>query len=288
VSPPLADRRHAARPPLADRLHAARVIAGRDLLGLAASPGPYAALTLAMLATLVIVRGHLDALARGQLLILADAFTLPYFVAATVAMLFLALSSAATVARERDHGTLETLFYGPVDAPSYVLAKHAAQVGAFALMGLAAAGLLLGYAGLTGLRIGGTFPLALLLSLASAAAVAALGVALSTLTRSVRSAFGLFVLVTALLLAVRLGADLLAGTPVDNNQSPLLFARDLFVALDALAARLSPFALFQDGVDAAVRGDPAGYLSALAVACVHCLALLWAAVRLLERRGVRR
>jgi ABC-type Na+ efflux pump permease subunit len=272
----------------AARLHVARVIATRDLLSLAASAGPYAALAIGMLAAYVIVRGHLDTVARSQLLLLADAFTLPYFIAATVAMLFLALSSAATVARERDQGTLETLFHGPVDVPSYLLAKHAAQVGAFAAMGLAAGGLLLAYAGMTGLRVGGTFPLALLLSLAAAAAVAALGLFLSTLTGSVRAAFGLFALVTAVLLTVRLGADLLGDVRVANNQSPLLFARDLFVALDVLAARLSPFALFQDGVDAAVRGDTPGYLTALVVACLHSLVLLWAAVRLLEARGVRR
>jgi len=270
-----------------DRLHAARTIAARDLLGLAASPAPYVVLALGMLATLVILRGHLDVVARGQILLLADAFTLPYFITATIAMLFLAISSATAVARERDQGTLETLFHGPVDAPSYLAGKELAQVGAFAAIGLAAALLLVAYGGLTGFRVTGVLALAVLLSIPAAGAVVALGLFLSTATGSVRAALALLVAVTALLLATRVAADLLGGIVVANNQSPLLFARDLFLILDAIAARLSPFSLFQDGVDAASRGEYVGYLTAMGVAMLHVVALMWAAIRLLDARGLR-
>jgi ABC-type transport system involved in multi-copper enzyme maturation permease subunit len=269
------------------RLHAARTIAARDLLGLATSPGPYVVLAIGMLATFVILRGHIDAVVRGQIILLADAFTLPYFITATIAMLFLAIASATAVARERDQGTLETLFHGPVDAPSYLAGKQLAQVGAFAAVALSAALLLVAYAGVTGFRVTGMLALAVLLSIPAAGAVVALGLFLSTATGSVRAAVTLLVAVTALLLAIRVAADLLGGIVVANNQSPLLFARDLFVVLDAIAARLSPFALFQDGVDAASRGEYVGYVMALGIALVHVAALMWAAIRLLEARGVR-
>jgi ABC-type transport system involved in multi-copper enzyme maturation permease subunit len=270
------------------RLHAVSVVQRRDLIGMLFAPGIYVAVAVGMVGALVIVRGHLDAIARNRVLVLSDAFSLPFFVAATIGMLFLALVSVATVAREREAGTLETLFYGPVDHWAYLLAKHAAQVAAFGLISVASAALLLSYAGLSGLRLGWEFVPEVLLSLFTAAAVAAFGLFFSTLTRSARGALALFFAVAALFLSIHLGAELLSGVPVTNNFSPLLFVRELFIGLDAVVSYVSPFALFQKGVDAVVRGSALEYLGVLALSCVQCAVLLTAAVGLLERRGVRR
>jgi ABC-type multidrug transport system ATPase subunit/ABC-type transport system involved in multi-copper enzyme maturation permease subunit len=264
------------------------VLGRRDLLGILYGPGPYAVVALGALAALPIVAGYLDAVERNHILVLADAFTLPFFVAATLAMLFLALASIATIARERDHGTLEVLFYGPVDAVSYVLAKHLALVLAYLPMGLALAALFLAYAGMTGLRLPSAFGWELLLSLCTATAVTALGICLSTVVRSIRAGIALFAAVVGLFLAIRFGSELLSGVQVTNNVSPLLFLRDLAVRLDVVAGYVSPFSVFQSGVDAAVRADWGRYLAAILLSCLQSAALLEASVRLLRWRGVRR
>jgi ABC-type transport system involved in multi-copper enzyme maturation permease subunit len=241
-----------------------------------------------MAAALLVVRNYLDAVARERLLILADAFTLPFYVAALVVMLFLALASAATIAREKDQGTLEVLFYGPVDHWAYVLAKHLAQLLGYVAASLALAALLLSYAAISGLRLAGAFPFALLLSVAVAAAVAAAGICCSALTRSVRAAITLLLAVAALLTAVRLGATLVSGIALTNNASPLLFLRDLLIGVDRVVAYISPVAVFEQGIDAAVRGDALGYAGWLLLAGLHALLLLTASVVALQRRGVRR
>jgi ABC-2 type transport system ATP-binding protein len=273
---------------LSARWHAIRVIGGRDVLGMLYGPGVYVVVALGMLATLPIVAGYLDAVQRNGLLILADAFTLPFFVAATIAMLFLALASVTSIARERDQGTLEVLFYGPVDRASYVLAKHLAQVAAYLPVGLGLAALFAAYAGMTGLRLPAAFGLELLLTVFTAAAVAALGVCLSTLVRGARAGIALLGALTGLFLAIRIGSELLSGIQVTNNYSPLLFLRSLVLTLDLLLGYISPFSVFQDGVDALVRSDPGGYLAAILLATAQCVVLVATAVRLLGRRSVRR
>ena len=270
------------------RLHAIETLARRELIALLTSLGPYVTMSLGMLVTTVVVRGHLDALVRNNILVVADAFSLPFFVAATLAMLFLALSSAAMVAREREQGTLETLFYGPVDPTTYVLAKHLAHLAVYLPMALLIGLLFTSVAVMTGLHLNGSFALELLLSVATTAAVVALGLLLSTLTRSVRTAFALFAALTTLFLAVRFGSELLSGVRVANNYSPLLFARDGAIWLDRLLGLVSPFTALENGVDAVVRGDPLAYVGALTLSLVHCAVLLAAAVRVLQRRGVRR
>ena len=251
-------------------------------------PGIYLVVAVGMLATLPVIAGYLDAVERNRVLILADAFTLPFFVAATIAMLFLALASVATVARERDQGTLEVLFYGPVDLRSYVIAKHLAHLLAYLPIGLGLAALMLAYAGMSGLRMPRAFGLELLLSVFTAAAVAALGVCLSTLARSVRTGIALLGALTAVFLAIRVGSELLSTITVSNNVSPLLLLRNVVLALDAVAGYVSPFGLFQSGVDGLVRQDLVAYLSAILLSCLQCAVLLIVSVRLLARRGVRR
>jgi ABC-type transport system involved in multi-copper enzyme maturation permease subunit len=268
--------------------HTIWVIARRDLLSMLYGPGIYLVVALGMLATLPALAGYLDAVDRNRMLILADAYTLPFFVAATIGMLFLALASVATVARERDQGTLEVLFYGPVDVRAYVLAKHLAHVLAYLPIVLGLAALMLAYAGMTGLRLPQAFVLELLLSAFTAAAVAALGVCLSTLARSVRTGIALLGALTAVFLAVRVGSELLSGLTMTNTAGPLLLLRNVVVAIDAVAGYVSPFGLFQSGVDGLVRQDLVAYLASIVLACLQGVVLLIVAVRLLARRGVRR
>jgi len=248
----------------------------------------YVAVAFGTLLGAALFRDNLDTIERSRILILSDAFTLPFFFAGVVAMLYLTLSSLATVAREREQGTLEALFYGPVDHASYVLGKHAAQVVAYGPMALATGALLLVYAGMTGLGLSPFFPLELLLSLFTAAAVSALGLLLSTLTRGVRAAFALFAALVLVVLGIHFGADALTGLTLTNNQSPLLFLRDLLIGLDGLVGAVSPFGVFQNGVDALVREDWRGFAGAIGLSLVESAVLLSGAVGLLVRRGVRR
>lgn len=264
------------------------VLGRRELLGVLYGPGPYVVVALGALATLPVVAGYLDAVERSGILVLADAFTLPFFVAATLAALFLALAAVATIARERDQGTLEVLFYGPVDGLSYILSKHLALVLAYLPMGLVLAALFLAYADMTGLRLPSAFPWELLLSLFTATAVTALGICLSTVVRSVRAGIALLAAVVGLFLAIRFGSELLSQLQVTNNVSPLLFLRDLAVSLDVVADYVSPFSVFQSGVEAVVRSDGGSYLLAILVSSLQAAVLLAASVRLLAWRGVRR
>jgi ABC-type multidrug transport system ATPase subunit/ABC-type transport system involved in multi-copper enzyme maturation permease subunit len=270
------------------RRHAIRVIQGRDLRALLISPGMYGALTLGMAGAFVVVRGHVDAIHRNHVIVLSDAFTQPFFVAATAAMLFLALASVATVARERAQGGLEVLFYGPVDHGSYVLAKHAAQLGGYVVMTLGIATLIVAYAGLSGLRLGPEFALEVILSVFTAAAVAAFGVFLSALTRGVRTAYTLLAAGSAIFLAIHLGSAMLSGIRLTSSLRPLVYARDLAVALDAALGYVSPVAAFQHGVDALMRDEPWAYLRAVLLSTVQSVVLVAAAVRALRWTGVRR
>ena len=247
------------------------------------------ALALGLLAALLAVRTHLDAIARDRLLVLADAFTLPLFIASLVVIFFLTLASAAGIARERESGTLEVLFYGPVDHWSYVLGKHLALVAGYGTLGLALVALL------GGLRRAHR-P-------AARRRLPGLGAAVDRRGGGDGGARRLL-----------LGADARgaggdraaagdhgccwwrsgsAAACSATSRSPTTPARcsgcaTLVIGLNGLVGFLSPVATFERGIEAAKRGDPLAYLGALALLLAQCLAGLVGAVVALRRRGVRR
>jgi ABC-type transport system involved in multi-copper enzyme maturation permease subunit len=270
------------------RWHAARVVQRRDTRVMLLGPGLYVAVALGMLAVALLIRDHLDAIAANHLLVLSDAFGLPFSIAAIVVMLFLAITSATAIARERDQGTLEVLFYGPIDPAAYVLGKHLGQLVAYLPASMAMGGLVVAFGAISGLRLGGAFPVDLVLSVFAAAATIAFGIFLSTLTTGTRSAFLLLIGVFAAFLAIHVGSQLLSNLTVQDNVSPLLYLRDLALTLDTLVGYVSPFTTFQTGADAALRGDLLAVLGALALLVVQTLVLLTAAVSSLGRKGVRR
>lgn len=273
---------------IATRWRAATTILRRDLRALLLSPGGYVALALAGLVVGLDVRNDLEAIATSRLLVMADAFTRSYFIATMLLIFFLALAAAATIAREREQGTLEVLFYGPVDHWSYLVGKHLALLGAYLLFGLGLVLVVVLYAALTGLRLGSGFGPIVLLSIVAAAAVAAGGIAVSTLVRGVRAALALLLVIIVALLAISVGASLLSGLQVTNNTNPLLFLRDLVIGLDQVIAYASPIATYERGIDAAVRGNPVAYLAWLLLLVLHSGLLLGVALISLRRRGVRR
>jgi len=146
------------------RWHATLLIQRREWRSMIFSWGLYIALSLALLAAILILRNHLNFVGENGLLVVSGAFTLPLFAVIIVSSLFLALSSVTTIAREREQGTMEALFYGPIDAFSYVLGKYLAQVATYLVMVIFYGCCFLFYAGLTNFTFSGDQYLVLLLS----------------------------------------------------------------------------------------------------------------------------
>ena len=117
----------------------AGVIAWREAKAAMRGMGCYIALTLALVAATWMLLVDVRALQAAGVLVLADPFRPSVAVAMLVLALFFAVSAAVSAARDRESGTLEVLFYGPVDEITYVLGK----AGGLLLAYLAALPLLL-------------------------------------------------------------------------------------------------------------------------------------------------
>jgi ABC-type transport system involved in multi-copper enzyme maturation permease subunit len=266
----------------------AAMIARREARVVIRGIGGYVALTLALVAATWVLLIDVRALEAGGLLVLADPFRPPLAIAMLVLAVFLALSAAMSTARERESGTLEVLFYAPVDEITCVLGKVggllAVYVAALPLV-LAAFALL---ALITGFALTPTILVSLALSIAPAAEVVSFGVLLSMGTGRVRTAVLLLVGVTAVLLGATVAYSMILLVPIADPSSPVLSLRDALATLDAIVSWISPFAYFEGVVDGAMTGAWRTALISLAAAIACTLLMMGVAAYWLRRRGVYR
>lgn len=274
--------------PASSRWWVAGVIARREATAAMRGIGIYVALALALVAATWVLLIDVRALEAGGLLVLADPFASPLAVAMLVLALFLAVSAAVSVARDRASGTLEVLFYGPVDEITYVLGK----VGGLLLAWLAALPLLLASLALlalmTGFALTPSILVGLALSIVPAAEIVGFGVLLSVGMERVRSAVLLLVGVIALLFGVTLAYDMVLLVPVSDPSSPELALRDALAVLDAGVRWVSPFAYLERVVEATMTGAWRTALASLVAAAACAILMIGLGACWLRRRGVYR
>jgi ABC-type transport system involved in multi-copper enzyme maturation permease subunit len=264
------------------------VLARREAQAAMRGVSGYAAITIALLLATWLLLVDVRALRSGGLVVLADPFGPPLTLAMLVLALFLAVSAAVSAARDRESGTLEVLFYGPVDEISYVLGK----IGGLLLAYLAALPLLLGpialLAWMTGFALSPAILASLVLSIVPAAEIVAFGVLLAIGTDRVRSVVLLLLGVTAVLLGVTVAYAMVLLIPIEDPASPVLPLRDALAALDAGSRWISPYAYLERVVDAVVKGAWRSALISLAAAVAYTALLIGLAASWMRRRGVYR
>jgi len=272
------------------RWHLARTIQRRDLRATIYGIGPYATLSVAIAVAAAVLRNHVKSVQDSGFVVLSSPFVTPLFAAAVLSSVYLAVASTRTICRERKQGTLEALFYGPMDAVAYLLGKYLAQMSVYSLM---VAGYLIAfalYALITNFCFDLNLLLATLLSVATTSALVTLGILLSTLNRSAPSALSALLAVVLALLGVQLKRDyffsLVSELARGHHNLPLSL-QTAFTWLNLAVNWLSPFAHLERGIDALLRGSLAEYWLMMGLSLLYTAIAFGLAVRTMRRKGVR-
>jgi ABC-type transport system involved in multi-copper enzyme maturation permease subunit len=262
------------------------VLARREAQAALRGLGTYIALSIAVLAASWLVAVDVQALDTAGILVRAEPLRAPLALAILVLCAFFAVSAAVSTSRERENGTLEVLFYGPVGPATYIAGKVAGQLVAY----VAALPLLLvsflALSKISGFAMSPMLLASSLLSVAPAAAIISFAVMLAIGTSRVRSAVLLIVGVIAVLIGVKIAYGLVALIPISDPSSNLVALRDALLSLDTAFRWISPFAYLERVVDAGITGDwwKATFNSAIVLAAIA--GLMGLAVARLRQIGV--
>lgn len=269
------------------RWQAARLIAGQELRDALFGWAFYCTAALGLLLSTLFVYNSLNFVADSGLQILNRPFYVPVILVATLAALFLAAWATLAIARPRDQGALRVLFFAPIDAYGVICGHMLAGAAIYSLLLLAALPLLGLLALLTNLPFPPLLLVGLLVSPIFAAIAVAIGLFISSIAPSSRSAMFFFGATLLVALAVPIGyTTLLSVPPTSRYYDALLFLRELVRLLRDLLNWISPYALLSAALDAALRGNWPDLLGRVVVGLAGCVGWGALAIWALQRRGV--
>lgn len=272
----------------AERIRAVVTIHKRDLRLALFGPVLHVVTTLSILIAIVIIRNYLNYIKANGIYPMPDLFSFPFRWAIIATGVYLAFSTVVTISRERESGTMELLFYGPVDHVSYVFGKYMAQVTLYLMILALYTVCFLTLSWMARIQLSASFFITILISVFTGSYLIAIGIFVSSISRSVRNA-------TLVFLGIVMGALLIQGTqswlssiaPESDYYNPVLLLQQVVSWTQVALTWLSPFSYLNHGVDEMLRGNMKAFVGTIALAISFCLIFLTSSVLGLKFRGVR-
>ena len=274
---------------IAYRAHAIKVAAKREIRSTLYGIGLYVTLALIFLASgYFFVNSSIRSALDAGILALQNPITEPFFFAVGLAATYLGLCSALSVSRDRDQGTLEVLFYGPVDAISYLLSKFVHQILAFCVV--LAFALINFYlvSRLTNLGFTADFIGFLVLSLFLTSCMVSFGIFLSVSTRRTMASIIVFLGLVFFFLAFSVAHTVVMSLPGQSMTPLLVYVRVIIDNMNDVMQWISPLSYFSRGMTAVFMRDFAQYAVSLLSSVVYSGILLALSVWIFKKKGVRR
>jgi ABC-type transport system involved in multi-copper enzyme maturation permease subunit len=264
------------------------LVFGHALGSLVLSSGSYVVLSLSLATVLLVARNTLLTIRAGYLTVISDPFLTPLLAVSLLGGFFMALMASLSIARERELGILETLFYGPVSFLDYLLGKFLAHLVAYA--GILTAFLLgtAGIAWLTHLALSPSIWPIVFLSASTVAALIGLGLLSAALMRTVRGAFLLLVGAGTVIVVLLAAHVVLTSIVSSRGYTGLITLRDAVAAINRVVTWLSPPSYLISGVDAALRRSWPEWTQNVFASILHAASSMTVSVILFRRKGVLR
>lgn len=276
---------------MSHRLNAVRVQAKREFRSTLNGVGIYVVMSLVFLATsYLLVRPALFEVNETGVVAYLNPMMTPLYVAVGLSAAYLGLCAAISIARERDMGTIEVLFYGPVDSVSYVTGKFVQQMMAFCFMLVFALINFFVISQATNLGLSDVVGL-VILSLFLASCFIGFGILLSSLSKRMTVSVILFLTLIIFFLAFAMVHNYLQSLTIfeQRDYSPaLVYVRAIFDNASFVVNWISPIAYFNRGSMALSVGDIGQYAISLVSSLVYTLVTLGLSVVAFNRKGVRR
>jgi len=258
----------------------------RDFAGSFFSPIIYIAVTAACLVSTFFMVNYLNALSKVSVLVSVDPLSVPRFFAVALMALFIGVLCSMSITGEREHRTLEVLFYGPVTPWSFVLAKFGYGIALF-LLALALFTLyLLVESTITNLALGTRSLKAIGISFFLVWPMISFSLLLSAAFKRVRNVVLLFIGIFLAFTGIQIVYNFLLGIPPESISLFLLYMRETLAILLKALRWVSPFSYIARATTNIHVGLSMSIGWIIVCAVLYSLFLLTMTIFVLKKRGV--
>jgi len=264
-----------------------RVLTKRELVSSLYGWGFYVAIFISFLVSSFILRNFLRGIKEDNIFITSYPLNFPLFVSVVIISFYLVIVSAISISREKEQGTLEVLFYGPVSSSSFLLGKYFTDmllyiiiVGFFALY-------FFGVSLLTNLGFTLALGKALVVSIFLASCMVSFGLFISSLTGRVRSSIVWLIGILLAFLVIWFLQNMFFNIPSEALSSWLLYLQKTLSVASYIINWVSPFSYLSRGMESIRIGSMKPFLLNILYSIIYTVCLLALSIYILKAKGVR-
>ena len=269
------------------RWHTTRKIAAQQPRNTLFSWGIYITAAISVSIAALQIFNSVRFVGESSLNIEAQPFLLPLQAALSLAILFVAVEATLAIARPREQGSLQVLFFAPIDESILIGGNFLAGLLVYILFILLTLPILLLLAWITNFVIPVILLWAIIPTILAVGVTIAFGLFVSAAAPSARAA--VLILVAGILILLGLQSAytaLLNIPPTSRFFDALLFIRTILANLQSILSWLSPFRMLDVILTSSLNNDWLALVRQLGISLAATIIWLFAAVRMLQRRGV--
>ncbi|MGQ9746704.1 MAG: ABC transporter permease [Candidatus Caldatribacteriaceae bacterium] len=249
--------------------------------------GYYGVLFASFLVSSFFLKNFLDASREEDILVSAFPLNYPLYLTLIIISLYLVIVSAISISREREQGTLEVLFYGPV-TPSYFLwSKYLKDL----FLGILTLGFTAAYfymvSVLTNLGFTTGLVRALFMGVFLISCVVSFGIFISSLTGRIRNSIITLIAALGAFLAIQLVYNMLLGMEKESLSPSMLYLRQATAYVFHGINWVSPFAYLSRGLDSMVLENWTLYLNHILYCAIYSLIFVFLSIYIMGKKGVK-
>lgn len=254
------------------------------------SLGFFITCTISLVSASLILINQFRYLDLNFVLIENQILSTPILIMCLIISLFLGISASVNFSREYDKGTLELLFFGPVDEIVFIFGNFWAQFQLFCWNGI---GIFI-WSNIVIWIFNLAFDLNILLILLSCGLMAAEIIAFGILTAvwggKTRNALVVYILILVIIAGIQIGDTVVANLVLISGSTvtdPLIVLRNILATANEIFQWISPYAQLQSSVRAFFDGIWSEFALMMGLMLFEALILLFVSVRTLSKKGVR-
>lgn len=273
---------------LSDRVHAVRSLAARELRSGLLSAGVYVPVSIGFIISSFVVRNYIKTIEGNGMMMLSNPLNQPLYWCIIVAAIYLALSSAISIAKEKEQGTLEILFHGPVDMESFVVSKFAEHLVVYVVFAVLFTAFFWITSLLTNFGMGVSFLTMILSSIVLSACTISFGTLVSALAPKIKNATFIFLGLVVLFLTTQVLGQVLSSVQPDDFSTFAAYLRVVVEGITQLLSWVSPFDYVTRGMNAIMINNPLSLLYSLLEAVAYVVVTLYLSIIILKSKGAKR
>ena len=249
--------------------------------------GLYITATAAIGAAALLIFNSVRFVGESSLNIVTQPFLIPLQVALTLAMLFVAIEATLSIARPREQGSLQVLFFAPIDEPILIGGNFLTGLLVYIFFVILTLPILFLLVWASNFVFPTVLLWAIIPTIFAVSVALAFGLFVSAAAPSARVA--VLILVAGILILLGLQSAytaLLNIPPTSRFFDALLFIRSVLASLQSILSWLSPIRMLDVILTASLNNDWLALLRQMGIALVSTVVWLFAAVYTLQRKGV--